>query len=191
MRAARIEPLYDSVIKSVLPIRAAVGHVRHARRLARQLHAAERLTDGTEEPDDARPRMGPRQVARFVHREPVGSVDARQLREDATFATPPPSFSGQCHMQFARVMATKSTASFGSSTMPLGLGPVRDQAFEPSVTCVAIDAPRRIVHAGLTLVGEIQIAVPGEREIVDAFEALREGVCENRLDAAAAGFSAP
>ena len=44
----------------------------------------------------------------FVYREAIWPVNPRKLREDTLFATPPPAGSGQCHMQFDRVIATNN-----------------------------------------------------------------------------------
>ena len=116
---------------------AVVGHVRHSRRLPRHLHAAERLADRTEEPDDSRPRVSGRQIAASSIARPSGPWMPGSCANTPIFATPPPGFSGQCHMQFARVIATNSTLSSGSSTTPF------EETIERRAGMVRVDPARR------------------------------------------------
>src|SRR3546814_16718678 len=64
-----------------------------------------------------------------------------------------------------------------------------DQAVELTIDSQPIDAPSRVLHSGLALIGEIEIAVAGKHQIIDALPALaadlpigrascRERVCQ-------------
>src|SRR5581483_5689172 len=64
-------------------------------------------------------------------------------------------------------------------------GRVVDDALERSVLAEAKHPPRRIGDPGLPLVGEVQIAVVREVQVVEALEALAERGLDDGLDAAA------
>jgi hypothetical protein len=91
--------------------------------------------------------------------------------------------SGQCHIQFDRVIATNSILSPASNTSPFGLRPFEINTRAARRGYIHKHG-RLVVNAGLSLVREVQVAVFSKREIVDSFEAFRKSMSQEPLDPA-------
>ena len=104
---------------------------------------------------------------------PSGPLAPNVEQKRPTLETLPSFMNGIRHTALSRVIATNSTLSLGSSTSPLGLMPlsIRQSSRPPAVE--PVDPPGRIVQPGLALVGEIDVAVGSEMQIVAALEGLR------------------
>ena len=75
-----------------------------------------------------------------------------------TLVTSPLAGSGTRQIWLARVTATSRKLSSGSTTMPFGLGMVLTKQVEPSLRRQLPDPAGRVMHAGLALVGEVEVA---------------------------------
>jgi hypothetical protein len=68
---------------------------------------------------------------------------------------------------------------------PVGARDLVDEAIDIAVDAQAKHASARVLQAGLPLIGEIEIAVAGEGEIVRSLEAFAAYMFEHRFDASA------
>ena len=133
--------------------------------------------------------MGDNESTLLVQRHAVGAgVAAAHLDEQADLARhavghqrQPPHGIAAGHADIEHVLRLVHDQAVGA-------GHGVDQHRELARRVVAIDAAGRIVQAGLALVGEVEIAIGGEEEIVDALEALGAAMVDHRRHLAARGI---
>ena len=113
------------------------------------------------------------QPARVSIVMPSGPLAPKVEQKRPTFETLPSFMNGARQTALSRVIATNSTDLARIEHQAVGADAGVDQAIEPAVGCQPIDPPGRIVQAGLALVGEIDVAIGGDMQIVAAPERIR------------------
>src|SRR5580704_3612683 len=167
----------------------AIGRVR--RRVAgagRDL--VERPAEAAEQPHRSKADMAHRKVALAVHRYAIGPSAPRQLDEDADpseravgIERHPPHRVAACHREIEDVLV-------GGQHQPVRARHVVEQQVERAPLTIPGGAqpkqsPGRVAQIGLALVGEIEIAVLRENQVVQPFETLAPRPVEKGFDLAA------
>ncbi len=168
-----------------LSVGAAIREVRRRQSGARA-NAIQRLAEPAEDPNRAETGVRDGEIVGFVHRQPVRAAQAsRKLHEQ-------PDLRGgavrhQRHAPDAIAARDRDVEDVLRAVEHDAVGTWHgvDDQLEPAVGAQPIDAAGRVVQTGLSLVGEIKIAVAGENQIVDALEALGPASLEHGRDAAA------
>src|SRR4051812_43708901 len=110
------------------------------------------------------------EIAVFVHRKSVGSMNARQVSEHACFRNLAILERQMPHAIRARHGDVQNFLR-RIERNTVRAWPVVDQALELAAGSEPIDAAAWIVHAGLALVSKVQVTIAREREVVAAFKA--------------------
>ncbi len=161
---------------------AAEGDVGHEARLLAGVHEMGRQAVRIEAPDPHSEVAHGKPVL-LVRLDAVGAgVTARELDRDAGLGErasgherqPPDLLRARNGHEHVRVGLVERDA--------IGGGRIVDEALQLAARAQAIHAPARVGDARLSLVGEIEIAVVREMQIVQALEALAERSGEVSLD---------
>lgn len=116
----------------------------------------------------------------LIYRQPSGALVSKNKLNRHTFAAPPSRISGTRQMLLSRVIATNNTA-VGTEHQPVRPWAVRNQAIEPAGRTHGTPGAR-IVHSSLPLIGEIDVAVARDMQVVGAPEGLAIAVPQKRAD---------
>jgi len=145
----------------------------------------ERPTHAVEQ-EHAEAEMADRKVVVLVEREPVGSAEAaRELDENADLGHATVGHERQAPDRIGTRDRDEELAARLVEHETVGARHRVDQAVEPAPGRQAIDATRGIVQAGLSLVGEIEVAVRRDMQVVRPLEAFAAIGLDERRDAAA------
>ncbi len=114
--------------------------------------------------------MRHKQPARFVHRQAVGPAGAEGGAEAADLGDAAVFHKWQAPHRVVARHRHKQRGLGGIEHQAIGADAGVDQAIEPSVRRKPVDPPGRIVQAGLSLVGKIDLAIRRDVQIVAPLE---------------------
>jgi hypothetical protein len=171
----------------VATVVAAIGDIGGVEPRGRA-HGDDGIAEPVADPDGAVAGMGDRQAVLLVEGEAIGAGEAaRQLHEDADFGrgavrqqAQTPDAVRPRHREVEHIL-------LGIEHEPVRRGDIVDDTIELTVGAQAIHAARGVVHAGLALIGEIEVPVGREHQVVDPAKAFQAGPLQHRRHRAGGG----